>query len=196
MDLISNLVTYLTDKQTRFPKKVLFIFLIVIGFIAIDKVFSFSYFFNNSYKIQQVKEIKYVISDTTLTKNEVYQLKHLRNEIINHKSLFQKDYVSFFKFYFNDGRNAWWHYFTSAIIFLIIIIATIIEGFNRKNVPLDGTLIVYLIIVPLIFSMSWLFAKLLSIIPLLKYPWINYSINFIISLLIIIFIGKTRGKKN
>lgn len=121
MDFLTNLTSYFTDKDTRFLKKVLFVIFITLGLIIIDNVFSFSYYFNISRKTEQMAKINSLIQDKTTTKSDEAKLVHLKTELFNHKSLFEKDVVEKFSLRFKDGRNPWLH-FISVNIFLILVI--------------------------------------------------------------------------
>jgi len=184
MDIITNLTSYFTNKEIHFPKKVLFVIFIVLGFALINSVFSFSYYFNSSNKIEQLSELNKVLSNNTLNSNETAKLKSLRTEILNHKSLLELDFISFFTIDFEDGRNSWLHFISANTILLFLGFTMLVISFVEIRQGMHIILTILLIFEPLIFLICWIIAKLLAFIPAFNSSWTNYGLNFIISLVL------------
>lgn len=184
---------------------ILFSLLIII---IIDNTLSFTYSYNNSSKIEQIEKLNSIVSHTTLSNTEIYNLKTLRTNIINHKTwkdqLYNKIIAIDFKS--KDGnnpvvkddkpqpkveRNYWIHFVTSSWLFTFIMIIIPFIGLFDKKTPFLSTFIaVVFLIEPIFYGLSWLFAKGFSFIPVIdNNPNINYVINAILHLIIFLLIG-------
>ena len=103
----SSIIHFLTDKTRDLSSKALFIVFGIILLIFLDNTFSFSYYYNTSQKVTQIKEINEGIKDTTLSVSEKKKLIKLRSDIIEHKTLKDKayDYLTNLNFETSDEEN-------------------------------------------------------------------------------------------
>lgn len=196
MDFLTNLTSYFTDKDTRFLKKVLFVIFITLGLIIIDNVFSFSYYFNISRKTEQMTKINSLIQDETISKYDEAKLVHLRTELFDHKSLFEKDYIQIFSIPFKDGRNPWFHFVSVNVFLLLVMFILPLIILVEKDNDLDTILIMVFIVEPFLLLCCWVIATIFSKIPLLGNPWWNYGLNFISNLIFTGFVNVSLKKLN
>ncbi len=85
------------DGPTRFLRKLLFFIFIVIGLFLFDKSLNFTFHYDNSKKIEEIKEINVIISNNKISSFEKKNLEKMKVEIFNRKRLFDfrlKDYFN------------------------------------------------------------------------------------------------------
>lgn len=184
MGYADSLVNYLTNDSIRFLKKVLFVILTTIGLFVIDNVFGFSYYYNVSSKTEQVKELNKLITDHTLSTYEVQMLKRIRTEVLSRHSFLEKDFVSPFVISFDDGRNSILHFVSASWFILVMALILPFLGLYHPNLNFEVLLIIIVIFEPLILLLAWIFAKILSAIPVIGTPWISYILNFFLILIL------------
>lgn len=189
MDFINNLTSYLIDKDTRFLKKVLFVIFITLGLLILDNVLSFSYYFNVSRKTEQLSKINKLIKDESLSDVEIAKIEYLRTDLLDHKYLYEKDYVQMFSIPFKDGRNPWFHFVSVNVFLLLVMFILPLIILVEKDNNLDTILIIVFIVEPFLLLCCWVIATIFSKIPLLGNPWWNYGLNFISSLIFIGFVN-------
>ncbi|WP_028891146.1 hypothetical protein [Tenacibaculum sp. 47A_GOM-205m] len=214
----SSIIHFLTDKTRNLSSKALFIVFGFILLIFLDNTFSFSYYYNTSQKVTQIKEINEGLKDTTLSVSEKKKLIKLRNDIIEHKTLKDKvyDYLTNLNFETSDEettetiktaeketeRNSKIHFITSAwwlvLSFGIIAIALpFVLLTERKDI--FTTLLGFIFMGGFAYLIALLLSKVFSFIPLIdNNPIYNYILNAVLSgliLLIMILAGKKKNKK-
>ena len=91
MDIFSPIVHFLTDKTRKLSSKAILVILVVALIFLLDNLFSFSYYYNSSQKINQLNQISSVIQDKSLSDKERNKVLTIRSEILEHKTL--KDYT-------------------------------------------------------------------------------------------------------
>lgn len=94
MDLFNSIFYVFTDKSRNLPTKLTLGFSLLILVVVIDNILGFSYYYNNSQRISQTKELTQLLQDTTLAEKEKKHLSRLRSEIIEHKTW--KDHTTIF----------------------------------------------------------------------------------------------------
>jgi len=212
----SSLIDFLTDKTRNLSSKALFIVFGFILLIFLDNTFSFSYYYNTSQKVTQIKEINEGLKDSTFSVSDKEKLIKLRTDIIEHKTLKDKlyDYLTNLNFETNYEKplgtkdtsktvekkaernpnihlitSAWWLVLTIGImiIFSIYELFTDIRGFF--NIILG-----FAFIGGFAYLIALILSKIFSFIPLIdNNPTYNYILNVILSgiiLLITLIIGK------
>jgi len=213
MDIFSSVIHFLTDKSRKLSSKAIAVMIVIVLIIFLDNTFSFSYYYNNSQKISQTKELNEVLKDSSLTKLELEKLTDLRKNIVNHRTFKDVTYDYLLNLNFDNTsedksignkqsdneliRNEHIHLLTSAwwliipMIFLIIVFPYVIIT-ERKQ--LFSTALGFIIILCVFYLLSLILSKILSFIPLiLGNPIYNYSLNVVLSGLIplgIYFISK------
>jgi hypothetical protein len=194
MEVLNNITSYLTNTQTKFFKKVLFVIFTLIAILIIDNIIGFSYFNNTSKKIEQVDKLNKIISNKSLSASETNKFKTLRTEILSHKNLLQYDYVSIFKISFEDGRSAWGHFISSAWFVIILMVLMLFIGFYRDNLDFEIILIIVIVLEPILALIAWAQAKLFSLIPLIGNGTGNHVLNVLINFFLI-FVAMAIHKK-
>lgn len=176
--------------------------------IFIDNVLSFTFSYNNSNKIDQIEKLNSIVADTTLSSIEIKKLKSLRTNIIEHKTWKDQLYTKLISIDFKskDGdipivkndkqelkkeRSYWIHFLSSSWIFCIImVIMPFIGLFDKKSPFLPTFIAIVFLIEPIFYGLSWLFAKGFSFIPVIdNNPNLNYILNAVLHLIIILMIG-------
>ncbi|MDY3362396.1 hypothetical protein PG623_00130 [Riemerella anatipestifer] len=208
-ELINTIFIFFTDKTKKITHKTFLILTVIIGLIFLDNTLSFTFTFNNKNKLEQVEKLNSILKDSTLSKQEIAKLGLLRTNIIEHKTWKDNIYEKLLSLDFKsteDGnkpivkndkhkvsieRNYWLHFISSSWIFTILmIIMPFIGLFSEKNGSISAFIVVILMIEPLFFGMSWLFAKLFSYIPIIdNNPVWNYLLNTLLHLFIFMIIG-------
>ncbi len=214
----SSIIHFLTDKTRNLSSKALFIVFGFILLIFLDNTFSFSYYYNTSQKVTQIKEINEGLKDTTLSVSEKKKLIKLRNDIIEHKTLKDKayDYLTNLNFETSDEEttetiktaeketernykihfitSAWWLVLSFGIIAIALPFVLLTE---RKDI--FTTLLGFIFMGGFAYLIALLLSKVFSFIPLIdNNPIYNYILNAILSgliLLIMILAGKNKNKK-
>ncbi|WP_218841546.1 hypothetical protein [Winogradskyella undariae] len=214
----SSIIHFLTDKTRNLSSKALFIVFGVLLLIVLDNTFSFSYYYNTSQKVSQIKEINEGLKDSTFSVSEKKKLLKLRNDIIEHKTLKDKtyDYLTNLNFEtpdeittetvekveLEDKRNprihfitsAWWLVLSFGIIAIVLPFVLLTE---RKD--FFTTLLGFAFMGGFAYLIALLLSKTFSFIPLIdNNPIYNYILNVILSgivLLILLLIGKKNNKK-
>jgi len=211
----SSIIHFLTDKTRNLSSKALFIVFGFILLIFLDNTFSFSYYYNTSQKVTQIKEINEGLKDSTFSVSEKKKLLKLRTDIIEHKTLKDKayDYLTNLNFETSDEeatetvetveleakRNSRIHFITSAwwlvLSFGIILIALpFVLLTERKDI--FTTLLGFIFMGGFAYLIALLLSKVFSFIPLIdNNPMYNYILNVILSgivLLIMLLAGKKK----
>lgn len=212
----SSIIHFLTDSSRNISSKAIFIFFTFLLLLLLDNTFSFSYYYNTSQKVTQVKAIADGLKDSTLSELEKKELMKLRAQILNHMTF--KDigynYLSNLNFEsesvtqiadepIDKVRNptihlltsAWWILITLGILSIALPFVLLIE---RKDVL--STIFGFIIIGSLGYLVSLVLSKLFSYIPLIDgNPLYNYVLNFSISgllLWVLILIGSKSNGEN
>ncbi len=183
MEFLNTITNYFANGPSRFAKKTLFGIFILIIFLFVDRMFSFSYYYNTSRKISQTMELNKVLESDQLSPTDTRKIHQLQSEILNRKGPFEYVTRSTFEITFSnskDPRNSILHFLSSTYFFLGVIATILFLGFKKDRGNLDYIIGLVFIFVPLIFFCAWLVAWMFSYIPLVYSPWINYMINIIL----------------
>lgn len=207
----------ITDSEKTFIKKFYIYLLIILGLYVTDNLIGFSYYQSVSNKLEKTKEINLILKDScVLSKDELSKLKLLRNDIINHKNIKDNIYSFFSNISFKSSRKPIAttpietktiierdfdiHFFTSASSILLLMIAFFFVGLADKNMSFLARIGVITIIELLLYPFTYLFSKLMFLIPVLfDKPLINYILNVILSFLIpfmLFYIPSKLNKRN
>ncbi|WP_417238631.1 hypothetical protein [Bizionia sp.] len=211
----SSIIHFLTDKTRNLSSKAVFIVFALLLLVFLDNTFSFSYYYNTSQKVTQIRQISEGLKDRTLSKSEKKKLLKLRTDILEHKTLkdITYDYLTNLNFETSDQipteiieteskRNstihlltsAWWILIPLGIVGIALPFALLIE---RKDI--FTTLFGFVFLGGFGYLISLLLSKALSFIPLINNnPIYNYVLNFILSGILLFFfiiIGKKSNKK-
>lgn len=211
----SSALHFLFDRTRNLASKAIFIFLAALILFIFDNTFSFSYYYNTSQKISQIRDIKESLSDPTLNELEKQKLIQLRNAIIEHRTFKDLTYDYLTNLHFDTSnqtseetkfiklRNPTIHLLTSAwwiIIPLVIFGIALPFLLLSEKKQIFVTFLGYTFICTFGYLVSLVLSKVLSFIPLINNtPLYNYILNFIISgiiLLIIIAIIKKVNKNS
>jgi hypothetical protein len=184
MDFFSNLFNYFTDSDSAVIKKLTNAVILVLVLLAINYAFSFSYYRNVSQKLSAVQKINKMLESEHLPVFEIKELNRVRKEILlrnpstSFSSVLKKFIISF-----NDQRSFGWHFISSSwFIWALMIYLPFIPLLQRRNIEMKTMLAIAIIVEPLLFSISWVFAWCLSYVPLINSkPMLNYLANVIIS---------------
>lgn len=213
----SSIIHFLTDKTRNLSSKALFVVFIMLLLIFLDNTFSFSYYYNTSQKIVQIKGINEILEDTTLSETEKNKLLEFKSEIFEHKTFKDiiYDYLTNLNFEITESKSietiksnsekkrnttihlltsAWWILIPLCILLVVLPFVLLIE---RKDTL--ETILGFVLICGFGYVISLLLSKALSFIPLMNNePIYNYVLNFIVSgilLIFIIIIGKNKNEK-
>ena len=196
----------ITDSEKTFIKKFYIYFLIACTLYVADNIIGFSYYQSVSNKLEKTKEINLILKDSSiLSKEELTKLKLLRSDIINHRTLKDNVYSFFSNISFKSSKNPITakpietkpiierdfniHYFTSASSIILLMIAFFFAGLLDKNSSFPIRIVVITILEIFLYPFTYLFSKILFLIPVLfDKPLINYILNVILSFLIAIFL--------
>ena len=211
MDLLNSLFQFFTDKTKGLSHKAMLVILSVALLVLLDNTFSFSYYFNTKSKIEQVSGINEILSDTTLSNQERSELEKFRHNII-FRSTWKDQAWKFasqieFNSFANDTtaikekastqeRSYFWHFVSSGWVFIVFMIVMPFVAFTNKTTKLSSAIGMLIILEPMFYLMAWIFAKILSFIPLLFHdPFYNYVFNFFLSFSIVLILSFTSNKK-
>jgi hypothetical protein len=204
MDFITVIFEYFTDAPTRFLKKILFLFFIIVGLIIIDKSLNFSFHYDNSKKIEEIQKLNKVLDDKTLSPKERLKLNQLKSEIIFQTRLADFNLIKSLSIDFKskkDTRNKYWHFLSSSWFWILVMIILptffFIQKEHRES-KLETLLIVIIIFEPLLLLLAWLTSFLFSQIPYFYNPLWNYLINIFGSFFVLLIFKSIRteiGKK-
>lgn len=189
----------ITDSEKTFIKKFYIYFLIALSLYVADNLIGFSYYQSVSSKLEKTKEINLILKDSSiLSKDEFTKLKLLRSDIINRKTLKDNVYSFFSNISFISNKNLIIekpietkpiierdfniHFLTSASSILLLMIAFFFAGLADKNSSLLARIGIIIIIELFLYPFTYLFSKLMFLIPVLfEKPIINYLLNLILS---------------
>ena len=210
MELLNSVFNFFTDKSQRLSRKAIFIIGGIILLIVIDNTLSFSYYYNTEKRIEHIQGINKIVNDTTLSKQEIAELKKLRKTLISRTTWKDETYRMISEIEFKSEpneiaevpkeiiheRSYFWHFVSSGWIFLFAMIIMPFVGLADKKTPLGTTFGILLVIIPMFYGIAWLFAKVFSFIPVLfGNPILNYILNGILSFLILFLFTKLSSKK-
>lgn len=189
----------ITDSEKTIIKKFYIYFLIAFSLYVADNLIGFSYYQSVSSKLEKTKEINLILKDSCiLSKDEFTKLKLLRSDIINRRTLKDNVYSFFSNISFISNKNPIIakpietkpiierdfniHFFTSASSILLLMIAFLFAGLADKNSSLLARIGIIIIIELFLYPFTYLFSKLMFLIPVLfEKPIINYILNVILS---------------
>lgn len=211
LDTVTHFQKYFTDKSVKWTTKSFNVIIIITVLLLANNTFDFlgSYRLNN--KLDQLTKISFLLKDSLTTNNEKSFLYYHKNQIIEDLNYIEKGQKIFGHLFNNFSftnikhslesltevnpktvkRNFYLHYFFSNtfIIFIMLVIPySLVKHSNIKSVKLAiaTTIIMWigLILIGLVF------AFILGLVPTLKYLWINYLLDFILSWTMIFIILK------
>ena len=207
----------ITDSEKTFIKKFYIYFLIAFSLYVADNLIGFSYYQSVSNKLEKTKEINLILKDSViLSKDEFTKLKLLRSDIINRMTLKDNVYSFFSNISFISNKNPIIakpietkpiierdfnvHFFTSASSILLLMIAFFFAGLADKNSSLSIRIGIIIVIELFLYPFTYLFSKLMFLIPVLfDRPLINYILNVILSFFIpfmLFYIPSKLNKRN
>ena len=211
MELLNSIFHFFTDKTKGLSHKAALVILSIAILIILDNTLSFSYFFNTQNKIEQVSILNQVLSDSTLTVEEIEELKNIRKDIVFRSTWKDKTWDLVSKIEFNSiqkdstdqvsitiasERSYFWHFLSSGWIFILVMIVMPFVALSDKKTSISSIVAIIFLAEPMLLLMAWIFAKLFSFIPLLLGdPFYNYIINFFLSNVIILIISLMNKKE-
>lgn len=223
-NLLTNILTYFTDKTRSFGSKSLFLVAVLFSLLVFDYFTGLSFYISTSYKLNQIEKLERIKTDYPNNERLIIDLNKIENEILTRKTI--QDYFSFFEFsdfdfianesttqrtdsltlktknnkhLNNDSKNMishdkterrsnLIHILTSSYSFILILMLLPFVIFTEKK--FDRNMIIGIILVAMmLIGFVWFFSYTFSLIPLIKYPWINYLINFGLHTSFLILIG-------
>jgi hypothetical protein len=202
MDFLKTIFDYFTDGPTRFLRKLLFFIFIVIGLFIFDKSLNFTFHYDNSKKIEEIKEINLIIRNNKISSLERKNLEKMKIEIFNRKRLFDfslKDQFNIDLESKTDSRNKYIHFITSSWFWLMVMFILPLFFFiksSHRESRLETLLIVLFIFEPLLFALAVLTSFLCEQIHNFDNPIWNYLINFSITMVFLLFFKSVRSEIN
>ena len=198
MDSISEFFRFFINKDNKPHHKVITVFIVLLGLFFLDNTLNFSSNYNNIRKLDQIEKIGVIISDTSLSNNEISSLKNLRKSILTHKTLKEKTYNFITNFEFKTGINEnkteirftvynwhfWLHFITAGLPFILVGLIKFVMDISVKN-DIVYSFFRALFSLFQILVLAFIWSKLLSLIPILSNPHYNYLINVGINIVII-----------
>lgn len=163
-----------------------------------DNTLSFSYYYNNHNKIEQVSDLNEILINPTLTKVEKEELLALRENIVKRKTWKDMtwDFLSEIEFKNDEKeiiventkvdsgtieRSYIWHFISSSWLILLVMIVMPFIALWGQDGDIGFTIGIMLLIEGFLYSLAWVFAKSLSYIPIiLGSPVYNYVLNGVI----------------
>ena len=207
----------ITDSEKSFIRKFYIYFLIACSLYVADNLIGFSYYQSVSSKLEKTKEINLILKDSSiLSKDELTKLKLLRSDIINRRTLKDNIYFFFSNISFKSSkkpitakpietkpiieRDLDIHFLTSSSFVLLIMLIMFFAGLADKKAPFLQRISVVFFVELILYPFTYLFSKILFLIPIIyETPLINYILNIILSFLIptlLFYIPSKIGKKN
>lgn len=189
----------ITDSEKTFIKKFYIYFLIAFSLYVTDNLIGFSYYQSVSNKLEKTKEINLILKDSSiLSKDEFTKLKLLRSDIINRRTLKDNVYSFFSNISFISNKNPIIakpietkpiierdfniHFFSSSSSILLLMIGFLFAGLADKSSSLPARIGIIIVIELFLYPFTYLFSKLMFLIPVLfEKPIINYILNVILS---------------
>ena len=115
-DILKSILTYFKSKTSR----LVVFFGIVLLIIAIDNIFSFSFYRNINNKISTIKEINICINDTSLSNLERQELITLRQKVFKRTTIIDNIYLSSSSFFTSLNIKATQQNITAKSILLML----------------------------------------------------------------------------
>ncbi|MCA4809618.1 hypothetical protein IF128_07670 [Empedobacter stercoris] len=215
MEYVIGIIHYFTDSKNKLSHKAIMIILTVILVIFIDNTLSFTYSYNINNKIEHVEKLNSIIKDTSLSKKEKAILKELRNNVLNHQTLKDIAYDKYTSLDFKSKevvqkpivknekksklkeRNYWIHFISSSWLIIISMLVVPFVGYTKNSSFFYYIFIIIIFVEPILYFISWTFAKTFSLIPIiLDNPTLNYILNAILHLLVFLTLGFIINKFN
>jgi hypothetical protein len=212
-NLFTNILVFFTDKSRSLGSRGLFLVIFLSTFFVLDYFSGLTFYIATSFKLDQIEKIEKIKIENPNNIDLHEELNKIESELIQRKNI--QEYFSFFENPPKDSlkinkfnslnpsestldisfirRSNILHIVTSSYSFVIIILILPFTFFTEKRT--DKNFIVGIIFgIIILLGLTWFFSYLFSLIPLLKYPWINYMLNIFLHTLFLIAISKTTKK--
>jgi hypothetical protein len=214
-NLLTNILTYFTDKTRSFGSKSLFLFALLLSLFVFDYFTGFSFYLSTSAKLNQIEKLERIKFRYPDNQQLVDELNAIEKQILTRKTI--QDHFSFFdisdirfvnevehttkqdslplnaermnqsnksskalKTYNSTGnRSNLLHILTSSYSFVFFLIMLPFVLFADKR--FDRNMVIGLVFMAMmLIGLIWLFSYFLSLIPIIRFAWVNYLINFVL----------------
>lgn len=209
MNIIKDIVNFLTNKAFSIPVKILTVIFIVLTLILINDFFGFSFYYSNSQKINQLKTIAELKKNYSNDLNLLSKLENIEDKIFERQNLLsnflrltknetKSQSLNSFNLQDKQYSQPWLTISASfffLIIFIVIFLTFLIAPFTEKkfNWSVQIGLLIFLLVD---IGLIWTFQFLFSFIPIFfNTPWINYSLYIFIWIIAMVLIGKIATKQ-
>jgi hypothetical protein len=206
MQITSSFFDYFIDTKRDFSNKAMLFVLLIFTLFLLDSWFNLSDNYHISNKLEQIGTINDLLEDSTLPELETVKLERLRTEILHSESTKTKLWKYMYTLNFSEygvssdnkksaRRSILWHALSATWFLWIVGIALIRIAIKNNSVSFVATLKGLVLSALFIAIISWILIKYLAYVPLLKYPIVNYLLNFLLSAIVLGMYG-TKQKKN
>ena len=194
---------FIFNKSVKAYQKILTFFIIVLSLVYLDNITGFTNHYDNSRKLTEIKTINEILQTDSLNLSDRTELKRIRSEIINDWDI--NDYIKnqSSKVFFNINikkynatnisanpiRNIYLEIISTNwfILFLFLFLPPFLIV-KRKDFDFSTKKFIAMILAieSLLFVVGFILFYILSLIPtIFGKPWINYILNFSITLIIV-----------
>lgn len=202
MEILSQFFDYITDTTKKLTHKAVTVISIILVLFLIDNLFGVNYYYNINSKLEAVKNANNLLHDTSLSVNEIKNIKLMREQVINHHNLKDGIYskINYALEYLGTNivsqEQNIIHFITSnlfIIIFAILVQILLFVQLTKKNrTAFDDSkyeIVIKIFFVDVVlYIVSLIIAKVFSYIPLIggnrNY---NYCLNVLLNVIMILF---------
>lgn len=202
VELISWVFQFIRDNTVSLGKKAFFIFCIIILLVSINEYTGLIYYYPLNKEVEIIKNIE---EAKEIAKDNPKLIEYLNNQedkVVNRAYLHEKIWTGLKSIEFSQitngittyqSRSLIWHILTSTTILIAVglILVYIIIVYPFINVPQKWTTwfgsVIFLI--PIVI-LIWLVQFLWALIPIIFYPWVNYSIQLSFQVILIFLITR------
>jgi uncharacterized protein YnzC (UPF0291/DUF896 family) len=211
MDAFNSFLTFLVDKTRRPSHKVLMVLSAFLLLLFINNLTGFTYYYNNRNKIEQINQISRLLHDSTLSQEEIAELKDLRRNILKYRSMLDATYNWISTVSFTNesefsapnqpevnkysSRNSYWHFLSASWPWIFAMLGLPFAAIADKKSPLWQNILILIFAEMILWAIAWGYAKLLSLIPIiLDNSVYNYALNILISIILGLIVYLNRKK--
>lgn len=204
MEIVNKILDFIFDSSRKLSHKAITIMIIVIAVLVIDNIYSITYYYNLNKKIETIKNLNPLISDTTVTPKEKEVFLRLRLDVINHTTIKEKLFNLSNSIIYSDNQVSpgergllFFHYFSvNLIIFLIwfiidmIVVKSFFKDVNFKTSKKSAIVVMAILAIfvnIILYYITLLVFKASSYVPIIDgKEYINYIIYTALNLILFI----------
>ncbi|WP_252639453.1 hypothetical protein [Dysgonomonas mossii] len=201
-EVISWVLKFIRDNTVSLGKKAIFIFCFIIILVCINEYTGFIYYYPLNKEVEIIKNIEEAKEKAKDNPKLIEYLNDQEEKVVNRTYLHEKIWTSLKSIEFSEltngittyqSRSLIWHILTSTTILiaigLVLVYIIIVFPFmnvSQKWITWFGSVIFLIPIIILI----WLVQFLWALIPIIFYPWVNYSVQLSSQVIIILLINR------